>query len=287
MPIPTGLTNFPLAPDNDRAADWDQGRKYRRDNIFFQLTGRADYSLTNLITLSSITSYQRYTRDQPFDTDGTTYQSDFITETGSVSTIFQELRLTGRSMDRLSWIVGANYESDDTYDANLIQFTQSSISQLAGFPLTEVKNQTQQNIRTSAAYANLDYDVTSNITLHGGIRYTVANRSFAGCTQDTGNGQAATALNFLGGLLRGGAPGTIAQPGQCVTLNADFDPCARPQQARREQYRLACRSRLADDREHPLLCQRQQGLQVRKLPDPLRLVLCPIHSGQARKRARL
>ena len=223
VPIPTGLTNFPLAPDNDRAADWDQGRKYRRDNIFFQLTGRADYSLTNLITLSSITSYQRYTRDQPFDTDGTTYQSDFITETGSVSTIFQELRLTGRSMDRLSWIVGANYESDDTYDANLIQFTQSSISQLAGFPLTEVKNQTQQNIRTSAAYANLDYDVTSNITLHGGIRYTVANRSFAGCTQDTGNGQAATALNFLGGLLRGGAPGTIAQPGQCVTLNADFD----------------------------------------------------------------
>ena len=223
VPIPVGLTNFPLTPDNDRAADWDQGRKYRRDNIFFQLTGRADYSLTNLITLSSITSYQRYTRDQPFDTDGTTYQSDFITETGSVSTIFQELRLTGRSMDRLSWIVGANYESDDTYDANLIQFTQSSISQLAGFPLTEVKNQTQQNIRTSAAYANLDYDVTSNITLHGGIRYTVANRSFAGCTQDTGNGQAAAALNFLGGVLRGGAPGSVAQPGQCVTLNADFD----------------------------------------------------------------
>ncbi len=223
VPIPTGLTNFPLTPDNDRAADWDQGRKYRRDNIFFQLTGRADYSLTNLITLSSITSYQRYTRDQPFDTDGTTYQSDFITETGSVSTIFQELRLTGRSMNRLSWIVGANYESDDTYDANLIQFTQSSISQLAGFPLTEVKNQTQQDIRTSAAYANLDYDLTSNITLHGGIRYTVANRSFAGCTQDTGNGQAATALNFLGGVLRGGAPGSVAQPGQCVTLNADFD----------------------------------------------------------------
>ena len=223
VPIPVGLTNFPLTPDNDRAADWDQGRKYRRDNIFFQLTGRADYSLTKLITLSSITSYQRYTRDQPFDTDGTTYQSDFITETGSVSTIFQELRLTGRSMDRLSWIVGANYESDDTYDANLIQFTQSSISQLAGFPLTEVKNQTQQDIRTSAAYANLDYDVTSNITLHGGIRYTVANRSFAGCTQDTGNGQAAAALNFLGGVLRGGAPGSVAQPGQCVTLNADFD----------------------------------------------------------------
>ena len=224
VPIPTGLTNFPLTPDNDRAADWDEGRKYRRDNIFLQATARADYSLTNLITLSSITSWQRYTGKQPFDTDGTTYQSDFITETGSISTIFQELRLTGRSMNRLSWIVGANYESDDTFDSNLIQFAQSSISQLVGFPLTDVRNQTRQDIRTSAAYANLDYDVTSSITLHGGIRYTVANRSFSGCTQDTGDGQAATALNFLGSVLRGGAPGPLAQPGQCVTLNADFDP---------------------------------------------------------------
>ena len=60
--------------------------------------------------------------------------------------------------------------------------------------------------------------------MHGGIRLTEADRDFSGCSADTGDGQAATALNFLSGLLRGGPPGIKAQPGQCVTLDSSLQP---------------------------------------------------------------
>ena len=224
IPIPSGLTNFPVAPSDDRAADWDPGRQYRRNNVFYQFTLRGDYKLTDLITLSSITSWQHYSRDQPLDPDGTTFENDYFTEGGSISTIFQELRLGGRSFDRLNWIVGFNYEADDTYDINNLQFPQSSVSQLAGFPLNDVNNQTRQNIRTYAVYGNLDYDLTSALTVHGGIRLTEADRDFSGCTADTGDGQAAAALNYLSSVLRGGMPENKAQPGQCATLDSTFQP---------------------------------------------------------------
>ena len=224
VPIPIGLTNFPIAPRNDRAADWDGDRSYKRNNVFYQFTLRGDYQLTDLITLTSITSWQHYTREQPSDPDGTSYENVFIDNGGSISTIYQELRLGGRSLDRFNWIVGVNYEGDDTNDVESLRFSQSSVSNLAGFTLDDVDNRTRQNIRTYAGFGNLDFDVTPTVTLHGGIRVTKADRSFAGCTADTGDGQAATALNFLSGLLRGGAPGTTAQPGECVTLDQTFQP---------------------------------------------------------------
>ena len=224
VPIPSGLTGFPIAPPDDRAADWDPGRDYRRNNLFYQFTLRGDYKLTDLVTLSSITSWQHYFRDQPLDPDGTTFENDYFTEGGSISTIYQELRLGGRSFDRLNWIVGFNYEGDNTDDINSLEFPQSSTARLAGFPLTDVNNQTRQNIRTYAVYGNLDYDLTSAFTVHGGIRLTQTDRDFSGCSADTGDGQAAAALNFLSSVLRGGVPGTKAQPGQCVTLDATFQP---------------------------------------------------------------
>jgi hypothetical protein len=38
------LTDYPLAPDDPRAADWDTGRDFSQDNSFVQGTLRADWA---------------------------------------------------------------------------------------------------------------------------------------------------------------------------------------------------------------------------------------------------
>ena len=54
------LTDYPLAPDDPRAADWDPGRDFSQDNRFVQGTLRADWSLTDSVTMTSLTAYSEY-----------------------------------------------------------------------------------------------------------------------------------------------------------------------------------------------------------------------------------
>jgi len=123
VPIPAGLSNYPRAPNNNRAADWDPGLSLRRDDKFYQGSIRIDYKLPGDLTLTSISAHERYQRDRPMDLDGTSYTNFGDLESGWIGTTFQELRLSGLFPEhRGNWIVGGNYESDDTSDTNLIRF---------------------------------------------------------------------------------------------------------------------------------------------------------------------
>lgn len=222
VPIPTGLENYPVAPRSNRAADWDVNRSFQRDNYFLHTSARLDYSISDDVTLTSISAYQYFNRNQPIDSDGTSFENFYVHQTGHVSTFFQELRLSGDFGSGGHWIVGGNYSSDRTLDNNLIMFEDSSSASVLGLPLTEVLNQTRQNIKTTAIYGNIDYEIVPTVTLHGGLRYTNARRAFAGCSFDTGNGEGATVLGLLSNILRGiDGPSTLA-PGDCGTILPDF-----------------------------------------------------------------
>jgi iron complex outermembrane receptor protein len=217
--IPALLT-FPSAPSNDRAADWQSGRSLRGDNTFYQGSGRIDYALTPDLKLTLITAYSHYSRDQPVDTDGTPYQIFFGLETGSIGTFFQELRLTGNFGNRLNWIVGGNYQADRTFDSLYLQFPQSSTRVSLGLPVSDGANTDTQDVDTKAGYAHAEYKILDSLTLQGGVRYTDTDRNYAGCTRDAGDGGLAAVYNKLGLIYRHGAPGVVAQPGGCVTINA-------------------------------------------------------------------
>jgi iron complex outermembrane receptor protein len=45
------LAGYPLAPNDPRAADWDPGLDFSQDNRFVQGTLRADWDLTDRVTL--------------------------------------------------------------------------------------------------------------------------------------------------------------------------------------------------------------------------------------------
>lgn len=195
----------PLAPERSRAADWDPGRSYRNNNRFYQAAGRIELDLSDSITLTSITSYQKFGRYQPVEVDGTAVQAFFVTNTGYIESFFQELRLGGEIGGRGHWLIGANYQRDKIFDNVLLELRQSSQRFLA----QTARNQNTQDVDTKAIYANADFEITPTIKLNAGIRYTKADRDFEGCSRDTGDG------TFAAGLGAG-------VPGQCVTFRADF-----------------------------------------------------------------
>lgn len=215
------LVTYPNAPANDRAADWDPGLSYARDNTFLMGSLRVDYDLSNDTMFTVISSYQDYQRFQPIDGDGTAVEDLFLISHGSIKTAFEEARLAGGFNGQGHWIVGLNYENDKIYDDFFERFSQSTSRSIFGFPLSGTSNFTDQKVSTYAAYASADYDITETLNLQAGLRYTQSNRSFTGCSRDT-NGQAATIFDFLQQILKGSfVPIPV---GGCINLNSSFDP---------------------------------------------------------------
>jgi outer membrane receptor protein involved in Fe transport len=216
---PPSIANFPAAPPNDRAADWDPGVSLRGNNVTYQGAVRLDYAVSPDLKFTSISAYTHFKKDQPVDTDGTPFQLFSGVFTGHAGTYYQELRLSGDVQNRLNWIVGANYQSDKTYDQLFLHYCQASGRIVLGLPVCSGINQDHQNIETKAVYAHADFKLTDTLTLQGGVRYTETDRHFEGCTKDSGDGAQAAVLAVVGPIYRGG-PGYIKPlPGQCVTIN--------------------------------------------------------------------
>src|SRR5258705_1630003 len=58
------LLAYPHAPDDARYADFSIRNKPRSDNTQYQASLRGDYSPSADVTITSITSYVRYDRDE-------------------------------------------------------------------------------------------------------------------------------------------------------------------------------------------------------------------------------
>ena len=193
----------PLAPAEARAADWDPEKSFRNNNRSYQVAGKIEYDLTDAVTMTSITSYQDYKRYQPIEVDGTAAEAFFVLNTGGIKTFFQELRLGGDIGDAGHWLVGANYQHDKILDDTLSRLSQSSQRMIA----LSSRNRNTQKVKTKAVFANVDYEIIPSVKLNGGIRYTKADRSYLGCTLDSGDGTFAASLGSL--------------PGQCITIRTD------------------------------------------------------------------
>ena len=105
---------YPLAPANARAADWTPSLSKQRHDQFYQGSLRTDYSLTDRIKLTSLTSYSDLREDAPTDGDGTSLSLDDAVIVGRIKSFNQELRVQG-DMGHTRWVVGADY-SHDTID---------------------------------------------------------------------------------------------------------------------------------------------------------------------------
>ncbi len=218
------LQNYPHAPHNATKADWNPERSLKNDNHFYMGTLRLDYDLAPDLTLTSLSSYQKFNRDQPLEGDGTTLENYYSEQFGSIETWYQELRLSGGFHGAGNWIVGANYEQDDTVDRFHQYYSDATSAYVLGIYGPDSVPQTWQDITTYAVFANAEYPVRDNLTVQAGARYTNSQRDFKGCSRDAADpsnpgwaGQSEAIQVLLRGL-QGLSGYTPVPPGGCGTM---------------------------------------------------------------------
>src|SRR5690606_22883654 len=110
---------------------------------------------------------------------------------GRASSFSQELRLANgnASGSALRWIVGGNYSRDKTYYLQRLGFLRGSTA--IPLNITADENYADQAMRNLAAFGNAEYDVTPELTLKAGARYTEARRPADICNRDPGDGSVA------------------------------------------------------------------------------------------------
>jgi iron complex outermembrane recepter protein len=222
------LPTYPLAPHNDRAADWSPDNRPKHNDRYYAASFRGDYDLGDHLTLTSITAYSHYKPDYKIDTDGGSFNAYFYTVTGKIDAISQELRLTGKLGSHLQYIIGGNYSHEHVLENNE---EGPSPDETAAYQLTDVvgtppffhyRQFSNQKFENKAVFANVDYDI-GKFTIHGGVRYTDAKIRYSGSTCDIDGGLAAgigTLLNAIRG--QAGLPADISIPqGGCVTIYDD------------------------------------------------------------------
>ncbi|MCP3734285.1 TonB-dependent receptor [Sphingomonas sp. RP10(2022)] len=230
--MPPGLVAYPTAPHDNRAADWDQGVDYHRRNSFFFTSLKLGVDITDDVSLTTLTSYQRFKRDQPVEGDGTAFEDYSTIQQGDVKTWYQEARLAGTFGGRGNWMLGGNYEHDTVFDQFRILDKDGSLSHvlLSAAPLVILNlpgnfERTDQTISTGAIFGNVEYPVTSTLKLQGSARYTRTTRDFFGQAFDGVNGNTAFFFTLLQAQLRA-AYGVFTPSGQtpgltdCLSLGA-------------------------------------------------------------------
>ncbi|HRD26865.1 MAG TPA: TonB-dependent receptor [Caulobacter sp.] len=230
-PFVPGLLTYPLAPANARAADWNPGLDYARDNAFVQGNLRIDYDLTDSLTLTSLTSVSHYDHRELQDIDGTTLSNLSQLTTGEIASISQELRLAGEIGVAGHFVLGATYARDEVDQVGFDRIDQSTTAFTFvpfGLPLfTSFVDSNSQKVRTTAVFASADYQVVDTVKFYGGLRYTRSVDKFHGCTADSGDGVAALDFGVLQNVFRAGAglpPNPPIPAGGCVTSDAAFVP---------------------------------------------------------------
>lgn len=217
------IATFPVAPNNPRAAAWDAGRSFARDDWYVGASLRGDVDVTDTITLTSISSYGKYRTALPQDGDATIFPLDLVTTRGSIETYSQELRIA-QSEGAFQWMLGGNYQHDKTSERQAFDPVVDSNQQLFGIPWDSFGMRNDQRIKTASVFASAQFQLSDTLTVQGSARYSDQKRDFAGCTADLGDGDIAGAFAFLSFALTG-TPQTIPAGG-CITLNANGTPAS-------------------------------------------------------------
>lgn len=219
--INPGLTPASFSPGNARAADWTPGVP-RANNSLWQAALRGDMDVTNDITLTSLTSYIDYKQKQGDDGDGLPLEVlDLLSDQGHIKTFSQELRISNNPHSRLRWVVGGNVERSTVDQSAFVSYADSSsnatLGTFLGYPIRGDSYYSDQKMRNYAGFANAEFDITHQLTIKGGARYTNAKTTNVGCSEDS-SGEPRGTGPFVYDEVLGGAFGPYVK-GNCYPVN--------------------------------------------------------------------
>ncbi|WP_324739876.1 TonB-dependent receptor [Tsuneonella sp. CC-YZS046] len=190
----------------------------RGDRDFWQLALRGDFELGSL-TLTSLTSYAKFTQDMVIDGDGMELPGfDIQQALGSIKTFNQELRLANDPSSRLRWVVGANYEKSKTMEDQILRYWANSNYYANNLYINHSGIVLKQDIENYAFFGNLEFEVTDRLTLKAAGRYTNSKNRVFNLAYTGPNGNVDKLFNVLGGMS--GLSFTPILPSDSYTLNS-------------------------------------------------------------------
>jgi iron complex outermembrane receptor protein len=132
----------------------------------FGASATLSYELTDALTLKSITGWRDLDSEFARDGDHSPNRISQFYDDLSQQQLTQELQLLG-SHERMNWIIGAYYFSEDGDNANILDFTVSNFRSGGRF-----------DNEAWAVFAQGTYDLTDRLHLTVGARYTDEQKSF-------------------------------------------------------------------------------------------------------------
>jgi outer membrane receptor protein involved in Fe transport len=189
----------------------------------FQGALRADYQFDNGMTATSLTSYDWFAQGQRSDDDGSALVFNNLTNNGQIRSFNQEVRLANDPKDPIRWVVGGNYENSNTYENQIIRYTDISNSSPDLYFINGSGTRNKQDIENFAFFGNLEYDLTDQVTLKGSARYTDSSIKDSICGYTPPGGNVYRLFNYLGGLLST-VPFAPIGPNDCFSLNQTNTP---------------------------------------------------------------
>ena len=212
--VPAVIRNYPTPPGNDRAADWDPGTDFARNDKFYQASSRIDYNVTDAIKITSLTSYSHLSRYSPNDTDATA-----LTGANSLADGPHQLLLSRASRFRRPLFASkattrrqlwARQDIRVAHQRNHGRILEQSLHH-------RTRDWDDEGPRRYAAFGALDYKLLETVTVQGSVRYSKTDDSYAGCSRGFGADNSLGNLVAAAGNRLRGYPVAIP-PGTCATL---------------------------------------------------------------------
>jgi len=181
-PIPPFNTVPPQFPD-DRVVNLNTPTVAERE--IWGLSGRVEYEISPTLDLVSITAYREYTSDGSDDSDGLPLDQFNVGRAEDVTTFSQELRIVSDTDGPFDWLAGVYYYSEDIDSFRYIRvgpdFPIFLLNPLAPpLPPTFDERARTDALLTDeawAVYGSFNWDLTEQLTLSGGLRYTAEERT--------------------------------------------------------------------------------------------------------------
>jgi iron complex outermembrane receptor protein len=143
----------------------------------------ANIDVSDTLSITSITSYDKGSLFFKEDTDGITAQNLEVPYFDKASQFAQDLRLTSNTGGRFDFILGAYFNREKVFNETTLEvFNGLDVNEdgvinaadcAAGLPAAcKVRNRFDQVKKSFALYTDLKYKLTDALTLRGGLRYT-------------------------------------------------------------------------------------------------------------------